>query len=48
MTYGLDTALARARVELLVPGEPPLVATSRSAALEIGTRDRHHGVRMYV
>lgn len=48
MTYCLNTKLARARVELRVAGSPPLVASSRAAALEIGTRDRHHGVRMYL
>ncbi|MBX3188490.1 MAG: hypothetical protein KF819_15855 [Labilithrix sp.] len=48
MTYCLNTKIARARVELRVPGRRALVATSRAGALEIGTRDRHHGVRMYV
>ncbi|MBS2017186.1 MAG: hypothetical protein JST00_30155 [Deltaproteobacteria bacterium] len=48
MTYCLNTKLARARLELKLPGEPPLVATSRAAALEIGTRERHHGVRMFL
>lgn len=48
MTYCLNTKLARARVELRFPGRPPVVATSRAAALEIGTRDRQHGVRMYL
>jgi hypothetical protein len=48
MTYCLNTKLARARLELREPGAPPLVATSRAGALEIGTRDRQHGVRMYL
>lgn len=48
MTYCLNTKIARARVELTLPGEGRLVATSRAAALEIGTRERQHGVRMYV
>lgn len=48
MTYCLNTKIARARLELRIPGEAPIVATSRAAALEIGTRDREHGVRMYV
>lgn len=46
MTYLLDTKLARVRVELILPGESPVVVTSRAGALEIGTRDRDHGVRM--
>jgi len=48
MTYCLGAMLARARLELRLPGQPPLVATSRAGALEIGTRDRQHGVRMYL
>lgn len=48
MTYCLNTKLARTRVELRLPGAAPFVATSRAGALEIGTRDRHHGVRMYL
>lgn len=48
MTYCLNTKIARARVELELPGMGKVVATSRAAALEIGTRDRQHGVRMYV
>jgi hypothetical protein len=47
MTYCLNTKLARARLEL-TSGATSLVATSRAAALEIGTRDARHGVRMYV
>jgi hypothetical protein len=48
MTYCLNTKLARARLELRLPGRDPVVATSRAAALEIGTHDRQHGVRMYL
>ena len=48
MTYCLNTKLARTRLELRLPGAAPFVATSRAGALEIGTRDREHGVRMYV
>jgi hypothetical protein len=48
MTYCLNTKLARARLELRVPGSPPVVATSRAGALEIGTRDPKHGVRMFL
>jgi hypothetical protein len=48
MTYCLNTKLARARLELRLPGQAPMIATSRAAALEIGTHDRQHGVRMYL
>lgn len=48
MTYCLNTKIARARIELTLPGVGPIVATSRAAALEIGTREAQHGVRMYV
>lgn len=46
-TYCLNSKLAKARLELTIPGEPTIVAHSRAAALEIGTRDPAHGVRMY-
>lgn len=46
MTYCLNTKIARTRLELRLPGAAPVVATSRAGALEIGTRDREHGVRM--
>lgn len=48
MTYCLNTKLARARLDLHLPGGRKITATSRAAALEIGTRDPAHGVRMYV
>ena len=48
MTYCLNSKLARAHVRLEVRGRPPVVLNSRAAALEIGTRDDAHGVRMYV
>jgi hypothetical protein len=46
----LASAVARARVELrLHDGSGRVVtATSRAASLEIGTREREHGVAMYV
>jgi hypothetical protein len=47
-TYCLNSKLARARVELSMPGGEKIVASSRAAALEIGTRDARHGVRMYL
>jgi hypothetical protein len=46
MTYCLNSKLARARVRFEADGRPPLVLTSRAAALEIGTRDDAHGVEM--
>lgn len=48
MTYCLNSKLARAHVRLEVRGRPPVAVHSRAAALEIGTRDDAHGVRMYV
>jgi hypothetical protein len=47
-SYCLNTKLARARVELRLAGRAPVVATSRAGALEIGTRDPGHGVRMHL
>ena len=47
-TYCLNSKIARARIELTLPGAEKLVASSRAAALEIGTRDARHGVRMYL
>jgi hypothetical protein len=46
MTYCLNSKLASARVSITPRGGLPFVASSRAAALEIGTRDAHHGVRM--
>jgi hypothetical protein len=48
MTYCLNTKIAHARIELTMRGRPPRVVHSRAAALEIGTRDASHGIRMYV
>lgn len=48
MTYCLNTKLARAHVRFEASGRPPVVVKSRAAALEIGTRDADHGVRMHV
>jgi hypothetical protein len=48
MTYCLNSKLASARVRFEAKGRPPLDLTSRAAALEIGTRDAEHGVRMHV
>jgi hypothetical protein len=48
MCYCLNTKIASARVELTMRGRAPMVLYSRQAALEIGTQDPAHGVRMYV
>ena len=48
MTHCLNTKIGRARVEIEAHGHAPFVRRSSSAALEIGTMDPHHGVRMYV
>ena len=45
MTYCLNSKLASARLEISIRGRA-WVATSRAAALEIGTRDPNHGVEM--
>ena len=47
-THCLNSKLAQARLEIEVRGRAPFVAVSRAAALEIGTTDPTHGVRMYV
>ena len=47
-THCLNTKLARARLSIAIQGRPPLSVRSRAAALEIGTLDPTHGVRIYV
>ena len=44
----LNSELARAEVTLKIAGRPPRKFQSSRAALEIGTADPHHGVRMYL
>jgi hypothetical protein len=46
MTYCLNSKIARGKLRLEVRGKPLLEATTDSAALEIGTKDPNHGVRM--
>ena len=46
MTYCLNSKLASARISLEPRGALPITVSSRAAALEIGTRDPNHGVRM--
>jgi len=46
MTYCLNSKIARGQVRLEVAGRPAVVAYTRAAALEIGTRNPDHGVRM--
>jgi hypothetical protein len=48
MTHCLNSKLARARIEVTLRGRAPIVLASDRAALEIGTHDAAHGVRMYV
>jgi hypothetical protein len=48
MTYCLNTKIAHARIFLYEEGCPDTVLSTRTAALEIGTDDPHHGVRMAV
>ena len=43
----LNSKIARAELTLSVSGRAPRTLTSSRAALEIGTLDRGHGVRMY-
>ncbi len=47
-THCLNSKLAQARLEIGIRGRAPFVVRSRAAALEIGTLDPTHGVRMYV
>ena len=47
MTYCLNSKIASGSVRLAAAGRPPLEAHTRAAALEIGTRDPHHGVKMF-
>ncbi len=44
----LNSKLARAEVRLTLAGRPPRTLRSSRAALEIGTRDPRHGVKMYL
>jgi hypothetical protein len=48
LSYDLGTTLAQAQMTLRIAGGPPRLLRSERAFLEIGTRDRHHGVGMYV
>jgi len=48
MTYCLNSKIARADVRFTPHGRAPIHLTSDAAALEIGTHDAAHGIRMYV
>jgi hypothetical protein len=48
MCHCLTSMLARAEVTLRLPHQPSRTVRSSRAALEIGTEDARHGVRMYV
>jgi hypothetical protein len=47
-THCLNSKLAHARLDVEVRGRAPFTVRSSRAALEIGTTDPTHGVRMYV
>ncbi len=46
ITYCLNSKIARGRVRLSIRGRPDVDAMTKSAALEVGTRDAAHGVAM--
>jgi hypothetical protein len=46
--YCLNSKLARAEITVRLEGRAPKTLRSERAALELATRDPHHGVRMYV
>ncbi len=46
-THCLNSKLAHAELSVTLRGQPPMKLTSNAAALEIGTRDPMHGIRMY-
>lgn len=46
--YCLNAKLARARLELVLPDGETISARSNAAALELGTMEPDHGVRMYL
>ncbi|WP_394828471.1 tocopherol cyclase family protein [Pendulispora albinea] len=48
MTYCLNTKIAHARIELGIQKRPRMLLESTRAALEIGTHDAHHGIKMYL
>lgn len=48
MTYCLNSKIARADLRFTPRGRAAIHLTSDAAALEIGTRDASHGIRMYV
>lgn len=48
VTYCLNSKLASIRLSLALSGRSAFEVRSDKCAFEIGTRDPHHGVRMYV
>ena len=48
LCYCLNSKLARAEIKVRLEGRAPRTLRSERAALELATRDPHHGVRMYV
>jgi hypothetical protein len=47
MTYCLNTKIAHGRVRIEISGQEPVDLITKCAALELGTKDPDHGVRMY-
>jgi len=48
MTHCLNSKIARGEIAITPRGRAPMTLRTRAAALEIGTRDHNHGIRMYV
>jgi hypothetical protein len=48
VTHCLNTKLARGRIRLSIEGRRDIEAMTRSAALEIGTKDTTHGIAILV
>ena len=46
MTYCFNTKLARARLDVKLPDGTAFTAFSRAAALEIGTLEPDHSIKM--
>jgi hypothetical protein len=48
ITHCLNSKIARGRIRLSIKGRRDVEAMTRAAALEIGTKDPNHGVKMFV
>ncbi len=47
-THCLNSKIAHGRMKVTLEGRAPFVVTTQRAALEIGTLEEDHGIRMYV